>query len=112
MNVLFHVDQSTLWPMVTANVKNMLDYGKAEGISFTIEVVANGEAVTDLSLEAPWLPRLQALAEDGVRVAACENALRAHGVKKEDLHGFVTTVPAGVVELALKQQEGYAYIKP
>ncbi|HHY41379.1 MAG TPA: hypothetical protein GX514_00790, partial [Thermoanaerobacterales bacterium] len=40
------------------------------------------------------------------------NALAAHGIQKENIIEFVDVVPAGVLELVKKQNEGYAYIKP
>ena len=116
MKVLFHIDQSVNWKMTVTNVINMLDYGKSENIPFTIEIVANGEAVMELSNRASSEnsigERLNAIAELGVIIVACNNALKAHKVDAADLHTFITIVPAGVVEIAARQSEGYAYIKP
>ncbi len=116
LKVLFHIDQSVNWKMTVTNVINMLDYGKSENIPFTIEIVANGEAVMELSNRASSEnsigERLKAIAELGVIIVACNNALKAHKVDAADLHTFITIVPAGVVEIAARQSEGYAYIKP
>ncbi|MFQ8584269.1 MAG: hypothetical protein ACLSA6_17965 [Holdemania massiliensis] len=49
---------------------------------------------------------------EGVVFAACRNALRAQSIAPETLIEKTTVVPAGVVELAQKQQAGFAYIKP
>ena len=43
---------------------------------------------------------------------ACNNALAANHLTAADIYQFITIVPAGVVELAQKQTEGFAYIKP
>ena len=43
---------------------------------------------------------------------ACRNALAKFGVSAEDLIPGCRIVPAGVVELIVLQQDGYAYIKP
>jgi intracellular sulfur oxidation DsrE/DsrF family protein len=40
------------------------------------------------------------------------NALKANDIKSSSLLPFITIVPAGVVEIAMKQQAGYSYIKP
>ena len=40
------------------------------------------------------------------------NALAANHLTAADIYQFITIVPAGVVELAQKQTEGFAYIKP
>ena len=38
--------------------------------------------------------------------------MRAAGYKAEDMHGFITVVPAGFPEIAFLQSQGYAYINP
>ena len=53
----------------------------------------------------------QAKAE-GVVFAACHNALRAQALDPKDLIEKTLVVPVGVIELAQKQQAGFAYIKP
>lgn len=52
------------------------------------------------------------LAESGVDFRMCNNAMRAAGYEAEDMHGFVTVVPAGFPEIAWLQSEGYQYINP
>ena len=47
-----------------------------------------------------------------VTFTACNNALAANHLTAADIYQFITIVPAGVVELAQKQTEGFAYIKP
>lgn len=56
--------------------------------------------------------KMASLAEDGVEFRMCNNALRAAGYKPEDMHGFVTVVPAGFPEIAYLQSKGYVYINP
>ena len=51
--------------------------------------------------------RAASLAKQGVRFEACRNAAAAEGFKPEDLHGFVTVVPAGTYALAYWQAKGY-----
>ena len=55
---------------------------------------------------------MKTLSGEGIRFAACGNALKGTGLTKADIFDFVTVVPAGVVELAERQAEGYAYIRP
>lgn len=52
------------------------------------------------------------LAEAGVEFRMCNNAMRAAGYKPEDMHGFITVVPAGFPEIAYLQSQGYQYINP
>ena len=46
----------------------------------------------------------------GVKIYVCRNTIRFFGLKDEDIQPFVTIVPAGVVEVAKLQQEGYKLI--
>lgn len=41
------------------------------------------------------MDRMAELASQGVEFRMCNNALRAAGYEPEDMHGFVTVVPAG-----------------
>lgn len=52
------------------------------------------------------------LSREEVVFAACNNALNMFDLKPEQLCVFAQVVPAGVVEIAKKQEEGYSYIKP
>lgn len=52
------------------------------------------------------------LAEEGVEFRMCHNALRAAGYEAEDMHGFITVVPAGFAEIARLQHEGYQLMTP
>lgn len=58
------------------------------------------------------IDKMAELAKDGVEFKMCNNAMRAAGFKAEDMHGFVTVVPAGFPELAYWQAKGYRYINP
>jgi len=55
---------------------------------------------------------MENLYKKGVKFVACNNALSAYDIKKENIIEFVDVVPTGVLELIKKQNEGYAYIKP
>lgn len=58
------------------------------------------------------MDKLAALAEAGVDFRMCNNALTAAGYEPQDMHGFVTVVPAGFPEIAYLQSRGYTYINP
>ena len=104
MKVIFHVDQMERWELTVKNVNNFLN----ELPDAIIEVLANAEAVeyfTD-SQKVAELEKLNA------RFLVCGNALKAHDIDQAIIADFIKVVPAGVVELAKKQHEGYAYIRP
>jgi intracellular sulfur oxidation DsrE/DsrF family protein len=51
--------------------------------------------------------RAASLASQGVKFEVCRNAAAAQGIAPEDLHGFITVVPAGPYALAYWQSKGY-----
>lgn len=113
MKVLYHVDQVETWQLAAGNALNMEEYCRWEGVPCQMEIVANGPAVKGLvEPAAPYLSALAELAQGGTVVAACQNALRANQIDPQRLPGFVRVVPAGVVEIAQRQEEGFSYIKP
>ncbi|BCZ44417.1 hypothetical protein psyc5s11_04840 [Clostridium gelidum] len=109
--VIFHVDELDKWKLLLKNVSNLLD--AIDVNEYSIEVLANSEAVkfydsnfnSDISV-------IENLNSNGVKFVACNNALIANKIKKEDLNYFIEVVPVGILELVIKQSEGYAYIKP
>ena len=110
---IFHVDEIEKWNMVIHNVQNMLNFYTQNEQSYHIEILANGPAVKEYKMEgANHGKDLASLSGDHVILKACNNALKSLKISHEDLFDFVMVVPAGVVELVEKQDEGYAYIKP
>lgn len=115
MKILFHVDDTDRLGMAATNAANAIKYAQDNEFTLEAEIVVNGEAVTGLvrrCIEETLYQKLQKLADGQVHIAACQNALNAHLLSEEDMCDFVTVVPAGVIELAQRQAEGYAYIKP
>jgi hypothetical protein len=51
--------------------------------------------------------RAASMAKQGIQFEICRNAAAAQGFAPEDLHGFVTVVPAGPYALAYWQAKGY-----
>lgn len=56
--------------------------------------------------------KMAELAKEGVEFKMCSNAMKAAGFGAEDMHGFITVVPAGFPELAYWQSKGYQYTNP
>lgn len=111
---IFHIDEQNKWNLTLKNVNNLLDAVAAE--DFNIEVLANAEAVKEYVLnneaELNTQSAMKDLSDRGIKFVACNNSLKAFGIKQEDLINFVEIVPVGVLELVKKQREGYGYIKP
>lgn len=58
------------------------------------------------------IDKMADLAKEGVEFKMCNNAMKAAGFQAEDMHGFITVVPAGFPELAYWMGKGYQYINP
>ena len=109
--VIFHVDELDKWKLLIKNVSNLLEV--IDVYEYSIEVLANSEAVKfyDSNFNSD-INVIENLNSNGVKFVACNNALIANKIKKEDLIYFIEVVQVGVLELINKQSEGYAYIKP
>ncbi len=113
-SVIFHIDEMEKWKLLLHNVKNLIASYENQPNSVQVEVLANSEAVKgylhddSLGIEA----KLDSLQSKGVFFCACNNALTGLNISRDQLFPFVNVVPAGVRELADRQMEGYAYIKP
>lgn len=116
MKVVYHVDEPEKWTMTLANVSNMIVDCDRRGETYLIEVIANSAAVPALSMKAfpssALAESLQNLNSRGVIFKACKNTLIGLNIPESDLFDFVAVIPAAVVELVRKQEEGFAYLKP
>lgn len=108
LKVIFHIDEMEKWDLVLANAKNF--YEGSENAE--IAILANSEAVDGYLKETKFEDVLNMLYGWNVKLLACKNALNRCKIKEEDIIPFVEIVPAGVVELVKKQDQGFRYIKP
>ena len=77
-----------------------------------IEVVCHSEGLAMLvTAQSKVAAQVKTLHEQGVVFAACENTMKRNKLTKEDLLPESITVPSGLAEIILKQEEGWAYIK-
>lgn len=77
-----------------------------------LEIVVYGPAIGMLKSDSPVAARVASAMKSGIKVVACENTIAAQKLTKGDMLPHIGYVPAGVVELMKKQQQGYAYIRP
>ncbi|WP_081652415.1 DsrE family protein [Cyclobacterium qasimii] len=77
-----------------------------------IEVVCHSGALPMVLKEkSQVLEGIVKLQSRGVVFAACENTMRRAKASKEDLVDGAITVPSGLAEIIIKQEQGWAYIK-
>ena len=77
-----------------------------------IEVVCHSQGLPLLiSSQSIVKSNISELQKKGVVFAACENTMRKNKVEKSELIPGTITVPSGLGEIILKQEEGWTYIK-
>ena len=110
--------------------KIVFDFTKADTASFSTMVrhaknlmVLSGNAQLEIVCHGPGLDLLikekstvqkeieELQTKYSVTFAACEATMKRRGVDKNQLIPMAITVPAAILELSSKQQEGWSYIK-
>jgi len=98
------------WNVLPLHVNNMRAAFEKDGGS-QVEVVFFGAGLNMLrKTNTAYEQRLKQLADSGVTLAACQNAMRVMNIKTEDLFPFASQVDSGIAELVRKQEAGWAYI--
>lgn len=98
------------WNLALNNAQNVQEELGKDKVD--IEIVAYGPGLAMLKFDSPAGGRVADAIGDGVKVVACENTMRKQKLTKDDMLPKLDYAVAGVVELAQKQQAGYAYIRP
>ena len=80
--------------------------------SVEIEVVTYGPGLNMLKLDSAVSARVGDALGQGVKIIACENTMTNTKVSKADMLPNIGYIKAGVVELMVKQQQGWSYIRP
>ncbi len=98
------------WNLALNNAKNIqTDLGAA---NVDVEIVAYGPGIGMLKLDSAVGGRVDEATSAGVKIIACENTMKGQKLTKADMLNGIGYVPAGVVELMSRQQQGWAYIRP
>jgi uncharacterized protein len=106
--IQFSAGDSLSQASVTLQVKNI----RTAWPNAEVELVCHGPGL-DLLITSKSKAS-KAVAEwsaQGVTFAACNNTMRRRNIKKEDLLPSVQVVPSAMIELVLKQEKGWAYVK-
>jgi hypothetical protein len=98
------------WNLTLNNVRNVIDDLGSDNVD--LEVVVYGPGIGMLKGDSPVAKRVADALKGGVKVVACENTMKGQHLVYADMLPDIGYVPAGVVELMKKQQQGYAYIRP
>lgn len=98
------------WNLALNNARNLqADLGKE---NVDIEIVVYGPGIGMLKADSLVANRILDAEAAGIKVVACQNTLRAQKIDKDDMINGIDYVPAGVVEIAQRQKQGWAYLRP
>ncbi len=98
------------WNLALNNVRNVQNELGSDEVE--LEVVVYGPGIAMLRKGSPVGERVAQTLKNGVKVVACENTMHGLHLGYDDMLPDIGYVPAGVVELMKKQQDGFAYIRP
>ncbi|ULQ53151.1 DsrE family protein [Flavihumibacter fluvii] len=77
-----------------------------------VEVVCHGPGLSMLVKEKSIVqPKVHEMSEKGVAFVACEFSMKERNVTKDQILTDAGTVKGGIIEIATKQEQGWAYIK-
>lgn len=93
------------------NINNALADPRLAG-KLTVELVTFSGGTEACLKGNKFEADLKSLVEKGVIVAQCSNSLRERKIDRSQLYDFIAIVPSGNGELILRQQEGWAIVKP
>jgi intracellular sulfur oxidation DsrE/DsrF family protein len=97
------------WKMLMNNIKNIKAVWEDK---VTIEVIANGPGLNLLMKEkTTQSERIIFFKTQGVTFMACENTLKERNISKESIIPEAGYVKSAVVDIMLKQEQGWSYIK-
>jgi intracellular sulfur oxidation DsrE/DsrF family protein len=109
---------SVVWDLSNADtavqgaVFRQINNARAQKPNLDIEVVFHGYAVKSLlKVDKSFEERIKMAKEKGVIIAVCNNSLKRLKIDPSELMQEVTVVPSAVVELIVKQSEGWSYLK-
>lgn len=101
MKALFHIDERHKWPLLSMNIKNLIQVSPAMDIA----VVINSEAVELFFKSTVKL-------EPNVKYFLCENSIKMRNLDMKDVLPGTEIIKSGVYQIVLLQNQGYPYIKP
>ena len=77
-----------------------------------VSIVTFGPGVRNLIYYSPLSESISHAVTRGVRIVACEKSMRKAKLRSVDMNNSIDYVTSGVVDLTIKQAEGWQYIRP
>ncbi len=118
--VVFHVDENdpARMNLVLNNASNVDAYYREKAEEVQIEIVAYGPGLNMLRDDkSPVKERIKILTDnlDNIAFLACGNTMESMEKKEKKAVPLVSqakVVPAGVIHLMERQQQGWSYVRP
>jgi uncharacterized protein len=98
------------WNLALNNAKNVQETLGAENVD--AEIVVYGPGIGMLKSDSIVGNRVEEARKANVNIVACQITMKNLKLTEDDMLPNLHYVPAGVVELIKKHNEGYAYIRP
>ena len=96
------------------NAAYTIKYLKPRGIKYQIQLVLYSKAVLPANSfnekYGGYSELMTELSEQGVEFVICNNSLVALDQSIDDLYPYMKVIPAGILQIAKKQMQGYSYI--
>ncbi len=95
-----------------ANIQNALNDPRLKG-KLDVELVVYGGAVATYKKDKPYFEKeVASLQKQGVIMAMCENTMKMRKISRDELFPIISYVPTANGELIIREQEGWAIIRP
>jgi intracellular sulfur oxidation DsrE/DsrF family protein len=102
-------NDEAVYKSMIGQIKNLQN---ALNNAVSIEVVCHGRSSSFcISGQNPFQEAIEQLMATGVQIKVCANMLQANNLSAQQLITGIQTVPAGIAELVIRQQQGWSYIK-
>ncbi|PAC28777.1 hypothetical protein BWI92_19140 [Flectobacillus sp. BAB-3569] len=108
--IVFHLatPDTAAYRALTKQLNNVLEVWPTA----KLEVVVHNKGIGFMKKEGNVLTsQIEALTQKGVVFAVCENTMKSQKITKDQILPTAQYVPVALIELALKQEEGWSYIK-
>lgn len=112
--VLFHIELDAVEPLkvAIANIKNLLKEIPSKEVSIVLVANYKGPMLfVKNKFDEQTHENIKQLKEIGVEFLMCNNSLVNLHLKPEDLIQEVSIVKAGILEIIMRQADGYAYVR-
>jgi uncharacterized protein len=110
--VVFAVTENDqhIWNEVFGNFRNIQNALGPENVA--IEMVVYGDAISMLRDDSMVPNKVEEALEEGVKIVACENTMKAQNISRDSMLPDIGYVTAGIVELIKLQADGWSYVRP